>query len=209
MKLEEMKVQGERVRTVSEFQVAASADEKERHRMIGTAVKVGVCAMALVGAIALRATGQAQEALVAASTSADQSIHTTDAPGSLRFVENDEKWAAPVVTNDVELLMDRKLVRFTAAEETVRAGMNGIVLDVDTDAQFGRFVRLQASEGAVLMLYGFETVAVRVGEAVTENGALGTVPIGRSVYLAVERDGARLNPSEYVDLTIHGRAATA
>lgn len=210
MKLDEMKVHGNTVGTVTEFRVQEPEPKPKKQLALpkGATLKVGVCAAALIAAIGIRFGGAGTGETVAVSKSMDEAV-PSDAPGSLRFVETTaQKWAAPVTTNDVELLRDRQMVRFTAAEETVRAGFGGTVVMTETEARYGNYLRLRDENGMELVLYGFETFAVRAGETVETGAVLGTVPIGRSIYLSVEQNGKPLDPSDYVDLTIHGRNAS-
>ena len=59
-----------------------------------------------------------------------------------------------------------------------------------------------------IVLYGFESFAVRAGEQVEADAVLGTVPVGRSIYLSIEQNGKPLDPSEYFDLTIRNPHAS-
>jgi hypothetical protein len=210
MKLEEMKIHGNTVGTVTAFHVESAAPKKERAGLPkGTIWKAGVCVAALFAALAIRVgTGTVQTEAVTVSKSMDEAV-PSDAPGSLRFVDNvGQKWAAPVATNDVELLRDRQMVRFTAAEENVHAGFGGTVVLTETEERYGNYLRLQGEDGMEIVLYGFESFAVRAGEQVEADAVLGTVPVGRSIYLSIEQNGKPLDPSEYFDLTIRNPHAS-
>lgn len=224
MKLDDMKVNTfARVNNVSDFSVHKTVTKRVDGKVLRMAGGVGVCALALIGAVTLRWQQIAMEEPTAVvSAVSDESLHSvavfaeepepTDAPGSLRFAEaetnNVSKWTAPVLTNDVELMRERKLVRFTAAAESVLSCIDGKVTKTGKNDTYGKFVTIMGSD-VTIKLYGFEELAVKKNTKITEGELLGTVPVGRSVYLSVERDGKTVDPSEYVDLTIQGRRASA
>ena len=56
------------------------------------------------------------------------------------------------------------------------------------------------------MYYGLEEVKVRAGETVAAGQLLGTVPVGRLVYLAISEKGAPQDPRGYVSLTVQKKA---
>jgi septal ring factor EnvC (AmiA/AmiB activator) len=54
--------------------------------------------------------------------------------------------------------------------------------------------------------YGLERIEVRAGQTVDAGALLGTVPLGRRVYLAVSEKGAPQDPRTYVSLTVQKQA---
>ncbi|MBR0081651.1 MAG: M23 family metallopeptidase [Clostridia bacterium] len=212
MNLNEIKVEsvnGSRVRTVSPFTIQSSEKPRGKSETVRTAVQIGVCALALVGAFTLRwVSVTVPDQVVAVSASQDTPV-PSDAPGSLRFVESGTKKASPVLTNDVEILRDLQMARFTASAETVTASVDGRVSAIGSDKKYGEYLRLRNEDGTEWVLYGFGSITVAKNDVVAAGDTLGTVPIGRAVYLAIERDGKRQDPTAYVDLTIQGQRATA
>ena len=55
-------------------------------------------------------------------------------------------------------------------------------------------------------LRGLMGLCVRAGQAVQAGQLLGTVPVGRRVYLAVSETGAPQDPRAYVSLTVQKQA---
>ncbi len=215
MKLDDMKVHAANRTTldsVSGFRVETKEPEELVVKSAGIAVKIGLCVAALLVAFVIRIVSNEPEKVAEVSKmlqSDTESEETAEELGSLRFVDAANiKWSAPVRTNDVELLRDHQLVRFTAASETVSSCISGKVVMIEQDERYGTFLRIQSDDGIETVLYGFESVSVKSGDHVAANDLLGTVPVGRSVYLAVERNGAPLDPSEYVDLSIENAHAT-
>lgn len=209
MKLDEMKVQYDKSRDgftkESDFSVKA---EKALPKIDvnGIAIKVGLCAGVLALAFIVRAFGVgAPKAQVAeVSTHSDGSGETDRTqPGRLRYVEGTGmKWAAPVLSNDIELLLEGRMLRFTANAQDVFSCMEGKVHSVGTDETYGDFVRVQSSSDCEAVYYGFDAVAVKEGDAVSAGDVLGTVKVGKSVYLRVFESGAPQDPSAYVDLSL-------
>ena len=215
MKLDDMKVHAVNRTTldsVSGFRVETKEPEELVVKSAGIAVKIGLCVAALLVAFVIRIVSNEPEKVAEVSKmlqSDTESEETAEELGSLRFVDAaNNKWSAPVRTNDVELLRDHQLVRFTAASETVSSCISGKVVMIEQDERYGTFLRIQSDDSIETVLYGFESVSVKSGDHVAANDLLGTVPVGRSVYLAVERNGAPLDPSEYVDLSIENAHAT-
>ncbi len=212
MKLDEMKVQYERSRDGFSSESSFTVDEQKPVVKVdasGIVIKVGLCAAVLALAIVVRAfgVGKPQERVAQTSTYAsetDDQEQQTSTVGTLQYVEAGaaRKWNAPVMSNDIELLRDSQLLRFTALNGTVNACMAGKVLSVEQDAQLGNCVRIQSESDCETIYYGFETVAVSQGAEVATGDPLGTVATGRSIYLKVLQDGAPQDPTEYVDLSL-------
>ena len=209
MKLDEMKVQYDRSRDgftkESDFSVKP---EKALPKIDvnGIAIKVGLCAGVLALAFIVRAfgVGAPKTEVTEVSTHSDSSGETDQTqPGKLRYVEGaGMKWAAPVLSNDIELLLEGRVLRFTAGGADVRSCMEGKVLSVGTDEAYGDFVRVQSASDCEAVYYGFDTIAVKEGDAVSAGDTLGTVTVGKSMYLRVYQNGAPQDPSAYVDLSL-------
>ena len=209
MKLDEMKVQYDKSRDgftrESEFAV-----KKEKPlpkiNVNGIAVKVGLCAGVLALAFIVRAfgVGAPKETVSEVSSYSDGTAQQNDAqPGKLRYVDAaGTKWAAPVRSNDIELMREGQMLRFTAGASDVFSCMDGRVLSVGTDETLGDYVRVQSPSDCEAIYYGFDTIAVKEGDSLKAGDALGTIALGRSLYLRVLEQGAPQDPSAYVDLSI-------
>ena len=209
MKLDEMRIHLSNRGTVESVSNFTVKETKQPDDLIvksaGIVVKAGLCLAALLVAFVIRIVTVQPEKVMEVGNLTHSEPAATDDIGSLRFVDaTNQKWLAPVRTNDIELLRDQQMVRFTAMEETVYACMEGKVLMIEADARFGKYVRIQCKNGLETVLYGLDTVSVNVGDETSERQVIGTVPIGRSIYLSVLKNGSPQNPSDYVDLTIVG-----
>ena len=211
MKLDELKIEGtsqSTVRHVSEFHVNPSEEEQNKVRVAGMTIKIGLCVAALLVAFLIRAVTKEPNQAVEVGKNLDAHAAATEEPGILRFAEaNADKWSAPVATNDIEILRDGQLVRFTATEDVVRSCIDGTVWALEIDDRFGNYARVRSEDGTEIILYGMEQYQIQKGDVVHANDVIGTVPIGRSVYLSVLKDGIPMDPAEYVDLTIRGKDA--
>ena len=212
MKLDEMKVQYDKSRDgftkESSFEVK-SEQPIPKVDVSGIAVKAGLCAGVLALAFIVRAFGVgAPKTQVAEASSQTQNTDETveEQPGRLKYVDaTGTKWAAPVRANDIELLRDGQLLRFTAGASDVFSCMEGKVLSVGTDEKLGQYVRIQSEDDCETFYYGLDTVAVRENDTVKAGDALGTVAVGRSLFLRVLEGGAPQDPTAYVDLSLnHG-----
>ena len=210
MKLDEMKVQYDKTRDgftkESSFEVKP---EKPLPKVdvSGIAVKVGLCAGVLALAFIVRAFGvgapktDVAEASTHTETAGDA---TEEQPGKLKYVDaTGTKWAAPVRSNDIELLREGQLLRFTAGASDVFSCMDGKVLGIGTDETLGSYVRIQNDADCEAFYYGFDTITVTENAEVKAGEALGTVGVGRSLYLRVLEKGAPQDPTAYVDLSLN------
>lgn len=213
MKLHTVEVHStsQQVHRVSDFTVNGEGADKKTTNDLWTgknAIKIGVCFFMMLAAFAIRMTGVPSEGWKEVGNfTSNEPLPTDDALGALRFVEREAKWSAPVKANDVELLRDSMLLRLSAVEETVRAGIEGKVLSIDTDAQYGNCVSIAGEDDIVLKIYGLETIELHKNDTVQADTLLGSVPVGRSLYVAVEKAGLQQDPSQYIDLSVHGRNA--
>ena len=210
MKLDEMKVQYDKTR--DGFTKESSFEVKQEKPLpkvdvSGIAVKVGLCAGVLALAFIVRAfgVGAPKTQVAEASTHAENADETTEKqPGKLKYVDaSGTKWAAPVRSNDIELLREGQLLRFTAGEKDVFACTDGKVLAVGTDETLGNYVRVQNGDDVETLYYGFDTIAVSENTGIKTGDALGTVDVGRSLYLRVLEKGAPQDPTAYVDLSLY------
>lgn len=209
MKLDEMKVQYDRTRDgfTKESDFAIKPERKlPKINVNGIAVKVGLCAGVLALAFIVRAfgVGAPQAQTVEASTHSDGSGEPeVDLPGKLKYVDTTgTKWAAPVRANDIELMREGLMLRFTAGDTSVLSCMDGKVHSVGTDETYGNYVRVHSDSDCETVYYGLDTVIVKEGEAVRSGDAVGTVSIGHSMYLRVYEKGAPVDPTGYVDLSL-------
>ena len=212
MKLEEMKVQFDQSRDgfqrESEFTVQSEKKDVKSDAS-GIVVKIGLCAAVLILAFIVRAigVGKRNNEVVAASSNngtSSASEQQEETIGSLQFVQTGAmaKWNAPVTSNDIELLRDGQLLRFTATGETVTACMSGKVLSVGEEESLGSFVRIQSETDVETLYYGFSEIAVKEGQQIVADDVLGTVERGRSIYFKVLDKGEPQDPTGYVDLSL-------
>ncbi len=209
MKLDEMKVQYDRSRDgfTKESDFAVKQERKlPKININGIAVKVGLCAGVLALAFIVRAfgVGAPKDRTVEASSHSDGTGETDqNAPGSLKYVDaSGAKWTAPVRSNDIELMLEGRMLRFTAGDTAVSSCMDGKVHSVGSDATYGNFVRVQSDADCEAVYYGLDTVNVKEGDTVRSGDALGTVTVGHSMYLRVYEQGAPVDPTTYVDLSL-------
>ena len=210
MKLDEMKVQYDKSRDgfTKESAFAVKPDKPlPKVDVSGIAVKVGLCAGVLALAFIVRAFGVGApktEVTEVSSVSNGNAESQDEQPGRLKYVDaSDAKWASPVRANDIELMREGQMLRFTAGASDVFSCMGGKVLAVGTDETLGSYVRVQNDADCEAFYYGLDTIAVAEGAAVRSGDALGTVPVGRSLYLRILKNGAPQDPTAYVDLSLN------
>ena len=167
MKLDEMKVQYDKSRDgfTKESAFEVKPDQPlPKVDISGIAIKVGLCAGVLALAFIVRAfgVGVPKDSVAEVSTHAENSDETTEEqPGKLKYVDaTGSKWAAPVRSNDIELLREGQLLRFTAGETDVFCCMDGKVLSVGTDDTLGSYIRVQSENDCETFYYGFDSVKV-------------------------------------------------
>jgi biotin carboxyl carrier protein len=210
MKLDEMKVQYDRTRDgfTKESDFAVRSERKlPKININGIAVKVGLCAGVLALAFIVRAFGvgapKDQTVEVSSRSEGTEENEKKDVPGSLKYVDTSHaKWTAPVRSNDIELMLEGRMLRFTAGGTAVSSCMDGKVHSVGTDATYGNFVRVQSDADCEAVYYGLDTVDVKEGETVRTGEAIGTVTVGHSMYLRVYEQGSPVDPTSYVDLSL-------
>lgn len=210
MKLDEMKVQYDKGRDgftkESSFEVK-SEKPIPKVDVSGIAVKVGLCLGVLALAFIIRAfgVGAPKATPIEASTHSENTDETAEEqPGKLKYVDaTGTKWAAPVRANDIELLREGQLLRFTAGASDVFSCMEGKVLSVGTDETLGQFVRVQSEDDCEAFYYGLDTISVNENDTVKAGDAIGTISVGRSLFLRVLMGGAPQDPTAYVDLSLN------
>lgn len=116
------------------------------------------------------------------------------------------KWAPPVLSDEVTLLREDSVVGFSALNSDVSCCCGGQVFAVGEDEDWGKYVRVRSAGDIDAVYYGLEDVKVRAGETVAAGQLLGTVPVGRRIYLAVSEKGAPQDPRVYVSLTVQKQA---
>ena len=185
--------------------------------------KVSLCLGVLLIALVLELGGtssDAQRAVFAAEAQEPQATARAENLGAIYYVEANRtdaveaqgadvqrlKWAPPVQSDEVTLFREDSVVGFSALNTEVSCCCAGQVFAVGEDEDWGRYVRVRSAGDIDAMYYGLEEVSVRAGESVAAGQLLGTVPVGRRVYLSVSEKGAPQDPRSYVSLTVQKQA---
>ena len=186
--------------------------------------KLSLCLGVLLIALVLElgsADADRQRAVFAAEGAKEPEPTAREELGALYFVEtkgeeptaaaqNAEvqrvKWAPPVQTDEVTLLREDSVVGFSALNTQVSCCCGGQVFAVGEDEDWGKYVRVRSAGDIDAVYYGLEEVKVRAGEQVAVGQLLGTVPVGRLVYLSISEKGAPQDPRGYVSLTVQKQA---
>lgn len=197
--------------------------EKVEVRSGSMMAKISLCLGVLLVALVLElgAAGSGTKAEVFAAEREPEATAREEALGALYFVEANRadpteltesadvqrvKWAPPVRSDEVTLLREDSVVGFSALDTQVSCCCAGQVFAVGEDEDWGKYVRIRSAGDVDAVYYGFEEVAVRAGERVTTGQILGTVSVGRRVYLAVSEKGAPQDPRAYVSLSVQKKA---
>ena len=185
--------------------------------------KISLCLGVLLVALVLElgAAGSGTKAEVFAAEREPETTAREESLGALYFVEASRadptaltesadvrrmKWAPPVQADEVTLLREDSVVGFSALNTQVACCCGGQVFAVGEDEDWGKYVRVRSAGDVDAVYYGFEEVSVRAGETVATGQLLGTVPVGRRVYLAVSEKGAPQDPRAYVSLSVQKQA---
>lgn len=218
LQIKEQEKTGERLHC-EKFTVEKAEKRPSAVRAGSMMAKIGLCAFALACAILLRVLGlgseeETRETSAEAATLQAQASETgeEDGLGSLHFVDAGTdavllgvgKWSAPLRCTDVQLIREDTLLCYTAAEEQVSACCAGEVNELAEDPLLGSYVRLRCANDTDVILYGFRSVSVQLGQQVSAGDALGSVAKGDSVYFAVLQGGALQDPLSYVELGVGG-----
>jgi septal ring factor EnvC (AmiA/AmiB activator) len=116
------------------------------------------------------------------------------------------KWAPPVQSDEISLLREDSVVGFSALNTQVSCCCGGQVFNLGEDEDWGKYVRVRSAGDIDAVYYGLEEVSVKAGQPVAAGQLLGTVPVGRRVYLSVSEKGAPQDPRAYVSLTVQKQA---
>ena len=185
--------------------------------------KISLCLGVLLIALVLELGGRGanrQAEVFAAEAARPQSTAREENLGAIYFVETGAvgtaqtqeadvqrvKWAPPVRSDEITLLREDSVVGFSALNSQVSCCCGGQVFAVGEDEDWGKYVRVRSAGDIDTVYYGLEEVAVRAGQAVAAGELLGTVPVGRRVYLSVSEKGAPQDPRAYVSLTVQKQA---
>ena len=185
--------------------------------------KVSLCLGVLLIALVLELGGTAkdrQRQVFAAEEKRPEATARAENLGAIYYVETDAaptvpgagadvkrvKWAPPVRSDEVTLLREDSVVGFSALDTQVSCCCGGQVFAVGEDEDWGKYVRVRSAGDVDAVYYGFEEVSVRAGQTVNAGQLLGTVPLGRRVYLSVSEKGAPQDPRAYVSLTVQKQA---
>ena len=185
--------------------------------------KVSLCLGVLLIALVLELGGTAkdrQRQVFAAEEKRPEATARAENLGAIYYVETDAaptppgagadvkrvKWAPPVRSDEVTLLREDSVVGFSALDTQVSCCCGGQVFAVGEDEDWGKYVRVRSAGDVDAVYYGFEEVSVRAGQTVQAGQLLGTVPLGRRVYLSVSEKGAPQDPRAYVSLTVQKQA---
>ena len=185
--------------------------------------KVSLCLGVLLIALVLELGGTAKDRQRQVFAEGDKRPETTaraENLGAIYYVETDAaptapgegadvkrvKWAPPVRSDEVTLLREDSVVGFSALDTQVSCCCGGQVFAVGEDEDWGKYVRVRSAGDVDAVYYGFEEVSVRAGQTVNAGQLLGTVPLGRRVYLSVSEKGAPQDPRAYVSLTVQKQA---
>ena len=180
--------------------------------------KVSLCLGVLLIALVLELGGTAkdrQRQVFAAEEKRPEATARAENLGAIYYVETGRtdapargvdvqraKWAPPVRSDEVTLLREDSVVGFSALDTQVSCCCGGQVFAVGEDEDWGKYVRVRSAGDVDAVYYGFEEVSVRAGQTVQAGQLLGTVPLGRRVYLSVSEKGAPQDPRAYVSLTV-------
>ena len=200
-------------------------EEKATVRAGSMMAKLSLCLGVLLIALVLElggATAGRQRQVFAAEAEKRQPQTTAreENLGTIYYVEtgNDDaaptqgaesrrvKWAPPVRSDEVTLLREDSVVGFSALDTEVACCCGGKVFSVGEDEDWGKYVRVRSAGDIDAVYYGLEEIAVRAGQTVAAGDLLGTVPVGRRVYLSVSEKGAPQDPRAFVSLTVQKQA---
>lgn len=198
--------------------------EKRQVRAGSMTAKISLCLGVLLIALVLELGGTGRDArrqVFAAEAAQPQTTAREESLGALYFVETGlsegvvptqgarverMKWAPPVQADEVSLLREDSVVGFSALNTQVSCCCAGQVFAVGEDEDWGKYVRVRSAGDVDAVYYGLEEVEVKAGQSVAAGQLLGTVPVGRRVYLSVSEKGAPQDPRGYVQLTVRKQA---
>ena len=180
---------------------------------------LGVLLIALVLELGGTSSNRQRAVFAAEGEKRPEATARSEELGALHFVETGNtlptaeavesrriKWAPPVRSGEVTLLREDSVVGFSALNTEVSCCCAGQVFAVGEDEDWGNYVRVRSAGDVDAVYYGLEEIAVRAGQTVAAGDLLGTVPVGRRVYLAISEKGAPQDPRTYVALTVQKQA---
>lgn len=145
-------------------------------------------------------------------TQARQSAAETDedeALGRLRFVEAggvksvfavSQRWDMPVAAKEARSIEDETMLFMRAAAgEKVLLSASGEVRVIGEDETLGAYVRINHGSGLESVYYHLADVCVEEGQPLVHKDVLGRVHEDGTLYFAITRDGAPLNPESYLN----------
>ncbi|MCL2695473.1 MAG: M23 family metallopeptidase [Clostridiales bacterium] len=171
-------------------------------------IKIGLCFAAVLAALLVRTLAGPDPEPDSAPVTSIIETDDEESLGALHFVDatqssvTPEKWRAPVASGDIELMLDNRMVRFTATESLIRNCCPGEVLAIGEDPRLGKYVRVKHANDVETIFYGFEEIGVKQTQLVQPDDVLGTVPLGRSVYMSVLSKGAPQDPALFINLDL-------
>ena len=199
--------------------------EPVRVRSGSMMAKISLCLGVLLIALVLELGGTAargqRQVFAAEQEPAPQPTAREEALGALYYVQTDEtepasrqeatevrrvKWAPPVKADEVTLLREDSVIGFSALDTQVICCCGGQIFAVGEDEDWGNYVRVRSAGDIDAVYYGLEQISVRAGQRVETGAQLGTVPLGRRVYLSVSEKGAPQDPRAYVSLMVQKQA---
>lgn len=174
--------------------------EKRKHKSGSTAfllVRIGICALLLCCALALKLSGGNDALAVMGVRSSDEEAGEDDTLGQLKFVElpsiidvfaPSDYAAVPVASARTEAANEGfELIMHASVGESVISPSEGTVRSVSEDGALGRCVSVAGPDDTEFVIYGFETVEVEKGQPVKIRQKLGEA--GGDITVRVYRAG--------------------
>ena len=197
----------------------AQVQVKAGSMMTKISLCLGVLLIALVLELGGTGSGSQRQVFAAEGEKRPQTTARVDNLGAIYYVETERtdapaqgasvqrvKWVPPVQADEVSLLREDSVIGFSALNTKVSCCCAGQVFAVGEDEDWGKYVRVHSAGDIDAVYYGLEKVGVRAGQSVAAGQLLGTVPVGRRVYLSVSEKGAPQDPRAYVSLTVQKQA---
>lgn len=186
--------------------------EAARTRTGSMLAKIAICMAILLAVVAIQAFAlQDGGWAVEASTSEDNAqTEQDDVLGRLRFVAAggvksvfavSQRWTAPVTVKDASLINDDTLLCISAkAGDRISMPAMGEVQAISTDAALGDYVRVSHGNDLESVYYHLDDVRVEQGQLLQVGDVLGKVASDGVLYVAILQTGARIDPTEYLDV---------
>lgn len=176
-------------------------------------VRLGVCAAAFLGILALKfAWGDELKNAVAALTDGEEE-RAEDSAGRLRFVElpsiievfaPSDKAVIPVGASAYELAEDGYALKLEVGSGAeILSPVGGRIGSTGVDPKLGRFVTVLADGGVEFAVYGFAETEAEKGQTVKQRQRLGTA-FGSAVTVRAWKDGRPLDAAALFGLGTAG-----